>query len=49
MPTYDTFCRAPLVDPAFVTLPDSAVHLEGTLQTLIDRALEMVNLYGKLG
>ncbi len=44
MPTYDTFCRAPLVDPAYVALPDSAVHVEGSLDQLIRRVLEMVDL-----
>ena len=44
MPTYESFCRTPLVDPAYVELPDHAVHTEGTLQTLIQRALEQVDL-----
>ncbi len=44
MPTYDSFCRAPLVDPAYVALPDSAVHTEGALDKLIQRVLEMVDL-----
>lgn len=44
MPTYDSFCRAPLVDPAYAVLPDGAVHLEGALQRLMDRALETVDL-----
>ncbi len=44
MPTYDAFCRAPLVDPACVALPDSAVHLEGPLERLIQSALNTVDL-----
>lgn len=43
MPTYDSFCRPPLVDPAFVTLPDSAVHLEGRLDRLVRQVLGMVD------
>ncbi len=44
MPTYDAYCRAPLVDPACVALPDSAVHIEGSLERLIQRALDTVDL-----
>ncbi len=44
MPTYDSFCRAPLVDPACVSLPDSAVHVEGTLERLTLKALQTVDL-----
>ncbi|MEA4928647.1 MAG: glycoside hydrolase family 127 protein [Candidatus Limiplasma sp.] len=44
MPTYDAFCRTPLVDPAYVALPDSAVHLEGALERLVQQALELVDL-----
>lgn len=44
MPTYDSFCRAPLVDPAYVVLPDSAVHVEGALEHLIRQALDTVDL-----
>ena len=44
MPTYDSFCRPPLVDPAFVTLPDSAVHLDGRLDRLVREVLGMVDL-----
>ncbi len=44
MPTYDSFCRPPLVDPAFVTLPDSAVHLDGRLDRLARAVLGMVDL-----
>lgn len=44
MPTYDSFCRAPLVDPAYVVLPDSAIHVEGALEHLIRQALDTVNL-----
>ena len=44
MPTYDAFCRAPLVDPGCVALPDSAVHLEGAVELMIRKALDTVNL-----
>jgi len=44
MPTYDSFCRAPLVDPACVVLPDGAVHLEGAAERLVQRALDTVDL-----
>ena len=44
MPTYDSFCRTPLVDPAYVVLPDSAVHTEGTLERYIQQALDTVDL-----
>ncbi|HNW87191.1 MAG TPA: glycoside hydrolase family 127 protein [Candidatus Limiplasma sp.] len=44
MPTYDSYCRAPLVDPAYVPLPDSAVHAEGSLEQLIRQALDTVDL-----
>ena len=44
MPTYESFCRTPLVNPAYVVLPDHAVHMEGTLQTLIQKALDQVDL-----
>ncbi len=43
MPTYDSFCRAPLVDPACVALPDGAVHIEGSLERLVERALSTVD------
>ena len=42
MPTYESFCRAPLVDPAYVTLPDSAVHTEGSMENLVRQALDTV-------
>ncbi len=42
MPTYDAFCRAPLVNPALVPLSDSAVHVGGSLGRLIQRTLESV-------
>ena len=35
--------RAPLLDPAYMPLTDSAVHAEGLPQTLIDRALKLVD------
>ena len=44
MPTYDSFCRTPLVDPAYVALPDNAVHTEGMLEQLIRQALDTVQL-----
>ncbi len=44
MPTYDSFCRSPLVDPAYVALPDSAIHLEGSLEQLMQTALDHVDL-----
>ncbi len=44
MPAFESFCRVPLVDPAFVALPDHAVHTEGTLEALIRRALDTVDL-----
>ena len=44
MPTYDSFCRTPLVDPAYVVLPDSAVYTAGTLERLIRLALATVDL-----
>lgn len=44
MPTYDSFCRAPLADLACVALPDNAVHTEGTLEKMIRRALGTVDL-----
>lgn len=44
MPTYESYCRIPMVDPAYVVLSDSAVHVEGTLARLIGRVLETVDL-----
>lgn len=44
MPTATAYRRAPLVDPAYVTLPDSAVHLEGEWNARCKKALEMVDL-----
>ena len=44
MPTYDSFCRAPLADLACVALPDNAVHTDGSLERLIQRALSTVDL-----
>ena len=43
MPTYQQYCRSPLVDPVFVALPDGAVHMEGGLRELSDRVLSMAN------
>ncbi len=44
MPTAIAYRRAPLVDAAYVTLPDSAVHLEGELHLRCQQALNMVEL-----
>ena len=44
MPTATAYRRAPLVDPAYVTLPDSAVHLEGEWNRRCQKALAMVDL-----
>ncbi len=43
MPSYQQTCRAPLVDPVYVALPDGAVHLEGSLRALADRVLALTN------
>lgn len=39
MPAATAFRRPPLVDPAYVSLSDAAVHAAGPLQTLVERAL----------
>ncbi len=44
MPTAIAYRRAPLVDPAYVTLPDSAVHLDGQLENCCQQALKMVDV-----
>lgn len=44
MPTVSAYRRAPLVDSAYVTLPDSAIHLDGELNRLCQQVLEMVDL-----
>jgi len=44
MPTYDSYCRAPLVAPVYVALPDNTVHVEGALDTLFQQALQTVDL-----
>lgn len=44
MPTATAYRRAPLVDPAYVTLPDSAVHLDGELGQYCQQVLSMVDL-----
>ena len=44
MPTATAYRRAPLVDPAYVTLPDSAVHLDGEWNQRCQQALTMVDL-----
>lgn len=43
MPTYQHYCRPPLVDPVYVALPDGAVHAEGGLLTLSQRVLQLTN------
>ncbi len=43
MPSYQQYCRPPLVDPAYVALPDAAVHAEGSLRTLTDKVLNLTN------
>ena len=43
MPTYQQYCRPPLVDPAYIALPDGAVHVEGSLRKLIDKVLKLTN------
>ncbi len=43
MPAANAYRRAPLVDPAYVTLTDAAVHAGGLLQTLTDHALKLVD------
>jgi len=43
MPTYQQYCRPPLVDPAYAALPDGAVHVEGRLRKLTDRVLQLTN------
>ncbi|MBE5814806.1 MAG: hypothetical protein E7320_06310 [Clostridiales bacterium] len=44
MPTATAYRRAPLVDPSYVTLPDSAVHLDGVMGQRCQQALSMVDL-----
>lgn len=44
MPTYDSYCRAPLVAPVYVALPDTSVNVEGTLDALFQQALQTVDL-----
>ncbi|MBR4067039.1 MAG: glycoside hydrolase family 127 protein [Clostridia bacterium] len=44
MPTATAYRRAPLVDPSYVTLPDSAVHLDGVLGQRCQQVLNMVDL-----
>lgn len=44
MPTATAYRRAPLVDPSYVTLPDSAVHLDGMLGQRCQQVLSMVDL-----
>ena len=43
MPTYQQYCRSPLVDPVYVALPDGAVHLDGSLHSLAERVLKLTN------
>ena len=43
MSTYHQYCRPPLVDPAYVALPDGAVHLEGSMKAIAGRVLKLTN------
>lgn len=43
MPTYQHYCRPPLVDPVYIALPDGAVHIDGSFRKLIDQALALAN------
>ncbi|HRX08574.1 MAG TPA: hypothetical protein P5559_05355, partial [Candidatus Limiplasma sp.] len=43
MPSYQQYCRPPLVDPAYVALPDGAVHTEGILRDLTEKILALTN------
>jgi len=43
MPTYQQYCRSPLIDPVYVALPDGAVHVDGAFRALEDRILHMTN------
>ena len=44
MPSAIAYRRAPLLDPAYVALSDSAVHTAGLQQELAERALAMVDV-----
>ena len=44
MPTAIAYRRAPLVDPAYTALTDAAVHADGLLKQLTDRALKLVDV-----
>ena len=44
MPSAIAYRRAPLVDPAYVTLADAAVHADGLQKQLTDHALKLVDL-----
>ncbi|MDD3336733.1 MAG: glycoside hydrolase family 127 protein [Eubacteriales bacterium] len=44
MPAATAYRRAPLVNPAYVSLSDTAVHTEGLQEELIKRALSMVDV-----
>lgn len=44
MPTAIAYRRAPLVDPALVALSDAAVHSQGHVQELIEKALKLVDI-----
>lgn len=44
MPSAIAYRRAPLVDPAYVTLSDAAVHADGQQKQLTDHALHLVDL-----
>ena len=44
MPAAIAYRRAPLVDPAYVALADTAVHADGLMGRLSERALKLVDL-----
>ena len=44
MPSAISYRRAPLVDPAYTALSDAAVHADGLVKQLTDRALKLVDL-----
>lgn len=44
MPTAIAYRRAPLVDPAYTTLSDAAVHADGLIRQLCERALKLVDV-----
>ncbi|MBE5802318.1 MAG: hypothetical protein E7319_08535 [Clostridiales bacterium] len=44
MPNATAYRRSPLVDPAYVVLPDNAVHVDGKVGERCQHVLEMVDL-----